>query len=439
MKRFYSALALAAAVTLSATAADVKRVNMLDAATFDTQSLVNRAEKPAKAPQKVGAASNIEELQGIYTVTCKLPLNGFEGDQTMEFAIIPGSDADHIKIIGLMPAVIEAQVNYPGGIITIPGTLKFEDNGEALTMVHWLRTENGVVDANDDPVVWVIFPDGEIEADNPDDILLCAIDAKPDYFKIFGGYDFKLKKQVDAADENWQRIGDAAFMDDGFFLPAFETDFTEIAIPCELQRDMNHPEHLRLYNAYGGLNQAISNAFGVTDPAEYIDLNTENLPGSIQLNAEFPYCVAVPPSYIGVVNGGLWYGSNMEASSLEGANPEEQAQALLNSLGADRLSVIDYDTSIAIIRNCEFKNASFGSNYNSWSSLYTEAHVESDVADVLTIFLPEPILPPSALGAIKADENAPVEYFNLQGVRIDNPGSGLYIRRQGNNVTKVVR
>lgn len=62
MKRFYSALALAAAVTLSATAVDVKRVNMLDAATFDTQSLVNRAEKPAKAPQKVGAASNIEEL-----------------------------------------------------------------------------------------------------------------------------------------------------------------------------------------------------------------------------------------------------------------------------------------------------------------------------------------------------------------------------------------
>lgn len=40
--------------------------------------------------------------------------------------------------------------------------------------------------------------------------------------------------------------------------------------------------------------------------------------------------------------------------------------------------------------------------------------------------------------AIENDENAPVEYFNLQGVRIANPENGLYIRRQGNNVSKVL-
>ena len=35
------------------------------------------------------------------------------------------------------------------------------------------------------------------------------------------------------------------------------------------------------------------------------------------------------------------------------------------------------------------------------------------------------------------DADAPVEYFNLQGVRVQNPGQGLYIRRQGNRVEKV--
>lgn len=35
-------------------------------------------------------------------------------------------------------------------------------------------------------------------------------------------------------------------------------------------------------------------------------------------------------------------------------------------------------------------------------------------------------------------DNAAVEYFNLQGVRVLNPENGLYIRRQGNKVTKVV-
>ena len=36
------------------------------------------------------------------------------------------------------------------------------------------------------------------------------------------------------------------------------------------------------------------------------------------------------------------------------------------------------------------------------------------------------------------DDNAPVEYFNLQGIRVDNPTPGLYIRRQGKKVEKVV-
>ncbi|MDE5684401.1 MAG: hypothetical protein K2I39_09360 [Muribaculaceae bacterium] len=39
---------------------------------------------------------------------------------------------------------------------------------------------------------------------------------------------------------------------------------------------------------------------------------------------------------------------------------------------------------------------------------------------------------------ITVDENAPVEYYNLQGVRVENPANGLYIRRQGNKATKVL-
>lgn len=35
-------------------------------------------------------------------------------------------------------------------------------------------------------------------------------------------------------------------------------------------------------------------------------------------------------------------------------------------------------------------------------------------------------------------ENGPVEYFNLQGVRVENPTNGLYIMRQGSKATKVI-
>ena len=35
------------------------------------------------------------------------------------------------------------------------------------------------------------------------------------------------------------------------------------------------------------------------------------------------------------------------------------------------------------------------------------------------------------------DENAPVEYYNLQGVRVANPANGIFIKRQGSKVTKI--
>jgi hypothetical protein len=44
----------------------------------------------------------------------------------------------------------------------------------------------------------------------------------------------------------------------------------------------------------------------------------------------------------------------------------------------------------------------------------------------------------SSISNIAVDANAPVEYFNLQGVRVANPENGLFIRRQGNKATKVL-
>ena len=39
---------------------------------------------------------------------------------------------------------------------------------------------------------------------------------------------------------------------------------------------------------------------------------------------------------------------------------------------------------------------------------------------------------------VEDDTNAPVEYFNLQGVRVANPEAGLYIKRQGKKVSKFI-
>ncbi len=43
----------------------------------------------------------------------------------------------------------------------------------------------------------------------------------------------------------------------------------------------------------------------------------------------------------------------------------------------------------------------------------------------------------TGINGVDAD-TTPVEYFNLQGVRVDNPSNGVYIRRQGSKISKVV-
>ena len=44
----------------------------------------------------------------------------------------------------------------------------------------------------------------------------------------------------------------------------------------------------------------------------------------------------------------------------------------------------------------------------------------------------------SAVSEIEADENAAVEYFNLQGVKVANPEKGIFIKRQGEKTFKVI-
>ena len=64
-------------------------------------------------------------------------------------------------------------------------------------------------------------------------------------------------------------------------------------------------------------------------------------------------------------------------------------------------------------------------------SLYNETYSEIAYAPAITV--------EAGVESIVADENAPIEYFNLQGVRVEKAENGIFIRRQGTTTTKVVR
>ncbi len=47
-------------------------------------------------------------------------------------------------------------------------------------------------------------------------------------------------------------------------------------------------------------------------------------------------------------------------------------------------------------------------------------------------------VPTSGVSAVGADENAPVEFYTIDGIRVDNPAAGLFIRRQGTRAEKII-
>ena len=75
---------------------------------------------------------------------------------------------------------------------------------------------------------------------------------------------------------------------------------------------------------------------------------------------------------------------------------------------------------------------------NNDYSVYIYHYVPGTVAEKL-IFAVEPQSDPTGVESIEVVEeiDAPVEYYNLQGVKVVEPSNGIFIKRQGNKVSKV--
>lgn len=95
-------------------------------------------------------------------------------------------------------------------------------------------------------------------------------------------------------------------------------------------------------------------------------------------------------------------------------------------------SEASYDNSETILTsNPEFANPEEG-NFTIGASTQ-QAEFETGAPRWLV-----PYEPGTSLIETIGSDNAPVEYYNIQGIRIDRPTNGIYIRQQGSKTTKVI-
>lgn len=80
-------------------------------------------------------------------------------------------------------------------------------------------------------------------------------------------------------------------------------------------------------------------------------------------------------------------------------------------------------------------NAGLSADESSYNMIAGSAKFEPFVTNSITLSPSSNI--ETGISDINPDANE-AEYYNLQGIRVDNPQQGIYIRRQGNKTTKVI-
>ena len=120
-------------------------------------------------------------------------------------------------------------------------------------------------------------------------------------------------------------------------------------------------------------------------------------------------------------------GKGMSVAEMPGRNREAAAKISAQDSSAYSFVVDGGDTLIY--------NAKLSADGSTYNMIAGSAKFEPFVTNSITLSPSSNI--ETGISDINPDANE-AEYYNLQGIRVDNPQQGIYIRRQGNKTTKVI-
>lgn len=207
--------------------------------------------------------------------------------------------------------------------------------------------------------------------------------------------------------EDWTSVGTCQFTEDligNLYQNSSNVAWGTTTYEVEVQENIATPGLFRIVNPYTGSWPHVANNDHETDHDHFLLIDATN-----------PEKVNIPQSYIGFDGG---YGHEYLVSINNLAEDEADVDATLWGKFADKTITLPaksvYDATLLD------------------GTPYTVGKGEFKL-----------VLPDTYGGVLgvdaDADVNAPVEFFNLQGVRVANPTEGqLVIRRQGTKVEKVV-
>lgn len=245
---------------------------------------------------------------------------------------------------------------------------------------------------------------------NKETLIVVALDINDEVV----GYDWCSYYFIDQSDEGWTDCGNAEYTD-GFLQSVIDNIPSQTTV-CKMQRSTENPGRYRLVNPYSGLKEYAALNKGHEGHNHYMYINAEDLE-----------CIYFEESPIGMESS--QYGMMRVSSSVyyylgAGFDMDECKELEVGAIVED--GVMTFPEEALLFSMMKYENG-------DW--------LMTDPEGVTTVKLPEGFSFTAGISNITVDnENAPAEYFDLQGVKIANPESGrLYIRRQGSKVDKIVK
>lgn len=218
----------------------------------------------------------------------------------------------------------------------------------------------------------------------------------------------------DLSDDNWVYAGSTLFYED---LYAQDRGLANQTATVTVQKDLNHPGHIRLVDPFRDLKTFVRKGQVIQEPGDY----------NLYFDISNPTQVILEPSLTGI-NAGDGYGLlwGFAGMYLEAAADEEEYEDRVEYaeevgwFGYIEDGILYMDQGTVYISESEFEGGEFMGSRGT-----------------IEIMLPEEALGVESV-SITSDENAPAAYYNLQGVRIESPAAGnVYIRVRGDKADKV--
>lgn len=437
MKKFYT-LALGAIFAFSASAqvlVDAKTVNRQERHNNKESKVINLEglSLKAKAPAKV--AASVADIVGDYKISYYVELEDTDGWFSKEMTVTKGASASTVVLnIPYENSGYDFTWSLTGTVNAQTGEITFNANqpsgieNATVSLEHWDGSDYVSVST-----ITATYTGTSIDFDEDDAMGLLA--SEGGYFTFF---DFiTMTKIIDDPNadpnEGWTSLGNATFVDP-WVIPGFGENPEDYPWEVELQQNDADKNVYRLVDPYKGSNCPVAS------------LNQSSAAhGFIQFNIKDPDHVCFDIVEAGFANSTLGitelYCYNALGWAVAYFGYKYTSESLVQVLG-DELVYTTYKDGVVTLGS---KSESDGStSYDACFGIQGNTTIGYNWtdADDNPIAMLGSITFPGAAGVdvIEVeDADAPVKYYNLQGVQVAEPAAGQFvIRVQGDKATKMV-